>query len=143
MTEQELYQTFVSAAENGDIAKVKELLDKKIDANCKGIWGFTALKAAATMGYAEIVELLIQNNADVNFTTKSGSTTLMGPCGQKKWNSGLAKVVKMLIEHNAPINAKDKDGWTALDYAMFNRHPDLVEILKKAGAHSGIIGLKK
>ncbi|MBI4824375.1 MAG: ankyrin repeat domain-containing protein [Nitrospirae bacterium] len=48
----------IIAAARGDIAKIKELLDKGADVNAKTNDGMTALMLAADKGHTEIVRLL-------------------------------------------------------------------------------------
>jgi len=42
--------------------------------------------------------------------------------------------VKQLLENGADVNAKDKDGLTALMYASYNGHKEVVELLKSYSA---------
>ena len=57
----------LTAAEKGDINKVKLLLEKKdINVSEKDEDGCTALMKAAKNGYGNIIELLLKNGADVD-----------------------------------------------------------------------------
>jgi ankyrin repeat protein len=67
----------LAAAGNGDVAKVRLLLDRNPNlAFSKNKEGFTALHYAASYGYLEIAELLLTKNADVNAKTSKGDTPL-------------------------------------------------------------------
>jgi ankyrin repeat protein len=39
-----------------------------------------------------------------------------------------------LIDNGADVNVKDVDGASALDFAIIREHPEVVKVLKKAGA---------
>src|ERR1700722_9938161 len=60
----------LAAAGNGNLAKVRLLLDRNPNlAFSKNGEGLTALHYAASYGYIEIAELLLAKNADVNAKT--------------------------------------------------------------------------
>jgi outer membrane protein assembly factor BamB len=59
-------ESLLAAARQGDIAKVRELLDQGVDVNAKTRYGATALSFAADKGHVEIVKLLIERKADIN-----------------------------------------------------------------------------
>lgn len=58
--------TLQTAARNGFIDKIQELLDHGADINAKDDYGFTALTKAAWHGYTEVVKLLLEKGADIN-----------------------------------------------------------------------------
>ena len=51
-------QELIDAAGNGDLAKVKELINAGADMNLKATNGWTALRCARDNGHTEIVNLL-------------------------------------------------------------------------------------
>ena len=55
-----------TAAQIGDLARVKAFLEQGVNANARGPKRQTALHIAASEGYKEVVELLLKHGADVN-----------------------------------------------------------------------------
>ena len=73
----EKVQEFINAAYYGDIIKMMELLEQKVDINSTDEKRITALMFAAKDGRIEILEILLSNGADVNLTNSNGGTALM------------------------------------------------------------------
>lgn len=143
-----------AAARKGDVAAVKALLDKGADVNAKTQYGATALSYACDKGHTEVVRLLIERGADVNVKdTFYGEVPLGWALGK-----GHVEIVRLLIGHGAEGKeraltegaesgnveivkiALDKGGLkpealnSALGRATKNNHPEVAEVLKKAGA---------
>eukprot|EP00944_MAST-04C_sp_MAST-4C-sp1_P002703 g2703.t1 len=89
----------------------------------------TALHAAATNGNAEVVEALLEYDADPNIPDGYGRTPLH--CSAR--NGHVASVVS-LLNGGANINAKDKNGHTALQLAKKHckNNEELLGILNNA-----------
>jgi UPF0716 family protein affecting phage T7 exclusion len=173
--------TLTEAVERGDVEKVKVLLTRGADPNerqthtvrrsClipfETTWdapGFakTVLMVAAESGNVKIVQLLLDNGADVNVVTSTGWTALVGAIEEDHPETAILlinrgadvnavdlqadtplilsaamsenEVVKLLLERGADINAKNEDGGSPLMYAAANNHPDVVRTLLAAGA---------
>ena len=94
-------QDLITASRNGEIDKVKQLLEQEgIDVNVQNFEGYTALMLASMYGYADVVELLLeQEGIDVNAQNSNGYTALM-------WASrfGHTDIVKLLLEHINKVN---------------------------------------
>ena len=87
--------------------------------------GQTALMLAASHGRLDMVQLLVEANADVNIRDEDGSTALM--CSAEH---GHASIVKYLLHNpDTDVLAKDNDGLTALAVAMEAGHRDLGVLL--------------
>ncbi len=151
---QTLNDQFYEAVRKGDPVAVKTLLDKGADVNAKFRYGATALFKAAERGHTEIVKLLLDKGADVSVKDTFYGATAM------TWalNNNHVEVVRALLakgggtvdevlmtgarEGNTEMIrvALDKGGATpttltsALVAATEAGKPDLVELLKKAGA---------
>ena len=91
--------------------------------------GWTALMYAASKGHAEIVNALINANADINAKAQLDVTVLMIAAGL-----GHTEVVNTLIKAGVDVNAKNKLEATALMAAIENGHVEIVNALIKAGA---------
>ena len=124
--------------ENSDknIEKVKYLLNKErhwfIRANVNARRKYdndTALIYASENGHKEVVEVLLDNGADVNAYNNYGNTALMMASSK-----GHIKIVEMLLEKEADLDAKNNDGETALIIANENEHKEVVEMLLDNGA---------
>ncbi|MBI3378678.1 MAG: ankyrin repeat domain-containing protein [Nitrospirae bacterium] len=87
------------AAKNGDIVKVRDLLEKGADVNAKDSYGVTALMGAAYEGHTEIVKTLIDRGADVNAKDSWGMTALMYAA-----LFGKTKNARLLIDKGSDIN---------------------------------------
>lgn len=73
-------ERFLKAAENGDLKKIKSMLNKEINIktliNAVDKENNTALILASKFGYDEIVKILIENGADINIKNNDGKTAL-------------------------------------------------------------------
>jgi ankyrin repeat protein len=119
--------SFLEAAENGDIAKVRALLkDNPNLVFSKNLKGSTPVHQAAWKGHGNIVKLLLANNADVNVTDPSGITPLHAAAVH-----GHLRVVEILLAGKAEINAKksNANGTTPLHFAALHGHKKVVELL--------------
>ena len=66
----------LTAAEKGEVSKVRTLLEKEADVNVKDEFDRTALMLAAFGGHTEVVKVLLEAGADVNAKGKFGATAL-------------------------------------------------------------------
>ena len=76
MQQKELNDKLISAAINGDIKKVRELIENGADVDAKNNDGKTALHKAALRGNVDVVKVLIENRADVVAKDECGKTAL-------------------------------------------------------------------
>lgn len=119
------------AAQDGDLATVKELLARGADVNAKDKDDQTAvLWVAPARDNPEMAKFLIAQGADVNAKDKHGNTALMIAASQS--NPGIMTV---LIEAGAAVNAQNNEGRTALMAAAFRANLDEIKILLAANPH--------
>lgn len=125
----------IRAAERGDAAKVKALLEAGagVEARLRGRDGGTILGAAAARGDIEIVKYLCEKGAAVDERDNNNWTPLMKACAAGRYD-----VAEYLIGRGADVDAAGLAGSagerTPLMQAAFNGHAAIVELLLKKGA---------
>ena len=104
-------------------------------------FGNTPLHSAAYYGDVEVVQELLDLDADVNARDKRGGTPLFDACsGHSDYDKvpnypqSLANVARLLLERGADINARDEDGQTALHIV---RRIEVIPVLLEHGANVG------
>jgi ankyrin repeat protein len=111
------------AAYNGDINKVRELLQKGVKPDERDSFGGTALHAAMFQKNIQIVKLLLQNGFDINAQgTQNGYT----PLHDAVWANNL-EAAKLLLDEGAKTNLKGKDGLTPLGKAKNEKKTEIVK----------------
>jgi uncharacterized protein len=109
---------------------VRILLPAGADANTRLPDGKTILMKACDRGDLIMMKLLLEAGADPNLKDKAGATALM-------WAShrGHLEAVKFLLQNRSiALDEKNEGGYTALMLARFNNYPQVIELLKAAGA---------
>ena len=91
----EISSIFV-AAFIGDFSKVKGFLEKGIDVNAKDTRKRTALQYAAEEGHNQIVELLLEHDAEINAGNRTAAELAM--------NNGHIEIVELLMSKGADIS---------------------------------------
>lgn len=151
------------AAEKMDRAKIRTLLQQRVDVNAPQIDGMTALHWATYRDDLETVELLVRASADVKAANRYGVTPLSLACtngngamvmlllkagadpnatlpgGETPLMTaarvGSLHAVKALVAHGARVDSKDeRRGQTALMWAAAEGHAEVVEVLIEVGA---------
>jgi len=133
--EEELFK----AAEEGNIQKVKSLLNPKllgiikpVDVNITREDGWTLLMAAACNGHRDVLKLLIEKGAPVNAKTNDCFTPLMAAA-----KYGHKEIAEFFLDHGADIHAAKTGqdaGENALMFAIWQGHKDVAELLIQRGA---------
>lgn len=115
---------------------VKLLLQKGIEEINIDRNGNLPFQRACSVGNMEIVKLLVNHGADVNYVNKeNGVTPLICAC-----SDGKTDVISLLIGLGANVNAVDKCGMTALKSAVMESHLEAVRILIDAKADIDLTG---
>ncbi|KAG8686521.1 hypothetical protein FRC09_014073 [Ceratobasidium sp. 395] len=91
------------AAGDGDLARVKELVEEKgMSPNAPDdVIGYTPMHAAASYGHLNILEYLIEKGGDVNVTDEEGDTPL--------YTAESVTVAQFLVEHGAQVDIKNSE----------------------------------
>lgn len=118
-------QEVFTAVVQGNLAKVKELIDKDTQLiNARNARQSTPLHVAASLDNEEISKYLIEKGSDINSLNGNFYTPLMF--------AGI-KVTKLLVEKGADVNYKSRYGWSALAEAFWRGKKDVAEYLLDNG----------
>ena len=120
------YDDILSAAQNGRVDVVLDLVARGMDVNTTDADGSTLLLIAARGDNQKLVEALLHNRASVIKRNRFGDTALHVAASQ-----GHAACVALLL---AAGSETDPAGWTALHYAAYAGHTATVELLIAKGA---------
>ena len=110
-----------AAAGDGNIGKVRQLLDKGADVNGRNNSKDTALHYAASQGRTEVVAILVQKGADVNAQNHYLETPLHWAAFNDNRGSSGASVRK-----GAEVNTRNQYQQTPLHWAMDKEMADLL-----------------
>lgn len=104
--------------------RILDLIDIIDTVNYVDKTGQSPLTMAIRRNSKQIVEILLDNGADINLKNTKGQTPLVVAC--KKGNF---EIVKMLLDRGANIYLEDVYGKTALMYALYNKKSDILQAL--------------
>ena len=120
----------MDAAEQGNVMKIKSLVEQGADINYKNSYKRTPLHKACAKGRFVAAKYFIENGADVEARTDDGSTPLLFAASYNKF-----AVVKLLVEYGADVNVVRRGGYSALHDAKNNKNNEaLVKYLIENGA---------
>jgi len=94
----------------------------------------TALIAAAHLGYAEVVRILIAAGAPLDHVNNLGWTALMESIVLGNGGARHTETLDALVKAGANLNIADRQGVTPLGHAKSRGYRDMVRILEAAGA---------
>ncbi|KAG6903373.1 hypothetical protein C0995_013126 [Termitomyces sp. Mi166 len=118
-----LKQIFQNALRNGEVEPFS------LANHASSRTGFTALHAAASRGYLDIVTWLIEDcGAMPDLEDREGETAL-----HKAALNGHLSIIKYLLPDRADVHARDADGWTALHNACSKGYLGIVRWLCETG----------
>ncbi|XP_053405945.1 ankycorbin-like isoform X10 [Mercenaria mercenaria] len=123
-------EKLMKAVENNDIAKADELLKKKsLNPTKLGPKGLSVFHVACSLGYLDLITLLISHGAEVNVLSIQGNTSV-----QLAARDGHPRILEKLIEAGGVIDHKDGLSLTALHHACVRGKISCVQVLLKHGA---------
>jgi uncharacterized protein len=131
-TPMDLRAELSEAAQMGNMARVRELLDQNRDfAGLPDEAGYTPLHYAAYSGHADVARYLIAIGADIGAVSMDPlrNQPLHAAAG-----SGHTEVARILLDAGADVNAEQSGQWTALHAAAQRGHPEVVSLLLERGA---------
>ncbi len=127
-SQKELNMKFISAVAENNVNLVKELVKQGASVDTTDEYDFTPLLFAAYNGNTEIVQILIDHKADLNYG-RYGTPLIIAA------NRGHINIVKLLIKAGADLNKKEcVEEHTALMDAAGKGYKEIVQLLVEAGA---------
>ena len=118
------------AAEMGELASVRSLVERGVDVDVKDSNGQTSLIRSAYKGHVEVVSYLLDRGAAVDHhELVHGKTALIAAA-----EAGHEVVVKYLLQRGASTEAASAFGTTALTSAAQSGHLAVVRLLVENGA---------
>ena len=129
------YDIVTIAAVANDVAMLKVALEGGASArNVTSRYDGTALIAAAHLGHAEVVRILIAAKAPLNHVNNLGWTALMESIVLGNGGKNHTATLKALVEAGADVNIADRQGTTPLQHARRRGYVEMARILEAAGA---------
>ena len=127
-----------NAARNGNLNRVRALLNSGTNVNARYQYGQTPLMFAAYTGRLPMVRELLDRGANINARDHEGETALIRAAF---W--GHLAIVRLLLERGANANARTYEGWTPLMYAADSGHLAIVRELMNKGANTnGVLNVR-
>nr|XP_034319162.1 ankyrin repeat and KH domain-containing protein mask-like [Crassostrea gigas] len=106
-----------------------KFLSTKEEDRDKGREKISPLFIASEQGHDSIVQLLLENGADINLCTKDGVSPLYIAC-----QNGYESTVQLLLKYGADIDLCPNNGASPLIIACQNGHGSTVQLLLENGA---------
>lgn len=119
-----LSQSLFSAAEEGNVETILELLEAGADINATDTHGNTAVMTATQKNNVDTVKALIEQGADINIRNNNQDNVLLYAGAE-----GLLEILQLAIETGADTTLTNRFGGTALIPASDRGHVDIVEEL--------------
>ncbi|HNY12257.1 MAG TPA: ankyrin repeat domain-containing protein [Candidatus Wallbacteria bacterium] len=112
-----------------DVETLKRGLNEGGDVDTTDKSGWTLLMNAASKGMNDIVAVLVEGKANLNYQDKDGRTALMNAV-----YSGKIDTMRLLIGSGADVNLRGADGRSAYIIASDKGNAKIINLLKAAGA---------
>lgn len=130
MNQTELNKSYIIAAENGELDKVKKYLGEGAEVNAMGP-NSAALHSAASNGHIEVVEVILkEKTVNINLEDQQGYYPL-----QLAASKGELAICNRLIKAGADLEKTTNAGGTALHIAAAADQSKVINALVKAGAN--------
>ncbi|KAI9254646.1 ankyrin repeat-containing domain protein [Sporodiniella umbellata] len=109
------------AAGDGQLERVKELVEEGIDVNSPDQFGYTAMHAAVSYNQLEVVKYLIEKGADVNIEDLEKDTPL--------FVTETVEMARTLLDQGADPEHVNEEGLTAAATALLEGWTEVAELL--------------
>jgi ankyrin repeat protein len=124
-------EKMISACRRNDSEALEKLLQQPRDPNAENEGGFTPLHHAAEWGHVELVRLLVDARADIEYKRSTAETPL-----HLAAQEGQLDVVRLLVDLGANLEETTNEcGSTALHLAAEEGHLDVARFLVEVGAN--------
>ena len=114
------------AALRGDVDIARRLVAAGAEVN---LTGWAPLHYAAFGGHSEVAGLLLEKGADKDALAPNGYTPLMLAA-----RGGHVEAARVILHRDPDVKYRSSDGATAMSVARSKGMPEVVEMLKRAGA---------
>ncbi len=115
------------AARNGKIDMVQWLLENGADIDAvSNDRGYSAVMDAVWKSNVQIVELLVNKGANLNFVSRDGQTALILATGSENF-----QICRILAENGADPTIKDRMGMSSIDYATLFKKEEILNLYKE------------
>jgi uncharacterized protein len=133
--EMQKYDIVTIAAVNNDVAMLKLALAAGCDPKAiTSPYDGTALIAAAHLGHAEVVQILIDAKAPLDHVNNLGWTAVIEAVVLGDGGRNHVETLEALVKAGANLNIAGRQGVTPLGQARARRFGEMVRILEAAGA---------
>jgi len=133
--EAERYDIVTIAAVANDLPTLAVALELGCSAkNITSRYDGTALIAAAHLGHANVVRMLIRAGAPLDHVNNLGWTAVIEAIVLGDGGAAHLETLQVLIEAGANLNLPDRDRKTPLDLAIARGHKNMAQALRAAGA---------
>lgn len=127
--------SLLAAVEDGDVKKVKELLnDPKMNVDVVGFWKITPLMSACSRGNMEIVNLLLTHKANAHAIDRTGTAVLYYAVASSMPNE---HIIRTLIQQGCPVNQFNREHRSPLDFSVAANNKNICEMLLDMGGQGG------
>jgi len=136
--EADRYDIVTIAAVAGDTGTLRVALDVGCrPGNVTSRYDGTALIAAAHLGHAEVVRILIAAGAPLDHVNNLGWTAVIESIVLGDGGARHTATLRALVDAGANVNLPDRGGATPLDLARRRGYGAMIAILERAGARAG------
>ncbi|KAF7721043.1 hypothetical protein EC973_005526 [Apophysomyces ossiformis] len=111
------------AAGDGQLARVKELIEGGVDVNSRDEFGYTAMHAAVSYNQEAMIKLLLQYGADINIEDSDKDTPLF--VAEK------VEIAQLLLDKGSDAYHQNAEGMTAAMNAHQEGMVEVAEFLAK------------
>ncbi len=130
---------FSEAIQNG----TPEIIDLLLSNGCANNLSDTIISisilSAANFQNSSVIKTLINNGADINYTSEDSINALMMIADSKRFADKLIGA-EVLIKNGININQTDKNGISALHRTVKENLPEMVKLLLQKGANPNEVG---